>query len=521
MTATAPPERRPALTRAFDRSLAGIERAGNALPHPFFLFLGLFAVVAVLSSAMDWTGVTVTVPGAEEALPVRGLLTSDGVLWLLSSFVENFAGFPPFATVLMMLMAVGVAERSGLLGAAVTALFARAPRRAVPYAVAVVACQGHVMSDVATIVLPPLAALVFLKAGRHPVAGMIGAFACVVAGYSGGVLVGVLDTLLVGITTEAAAVLPGVETGHLNVLMNLWFTAASGIVLGLLGGFLIDRVLEPRLPALDPGASAAAVGDLGTLHLDATQRRGLIASCTAVVLFLAAVGTAWVWPGSPLQGEGGTLVPSPLLRGVVPVVFGAFLLAGLVHGLVTGVFRDRDALPAMMAESVKAMSGYVVLIFVIEQAIALFTWSNVGSWLAVNGARALESIGLTGFGALVLFVLLVFCLNLVVTSGSALWSMVAPVFVPAFLLLGHDPALTQAAFRIGDSASSPLSPLNPYLVVLLTLVQRWEPSARIGTVMARMAVFVPAFLVVWLGILAVFYGLDLPLGPGGAVRVEP
>lgn len=510
----------PVGTRVFDRVLNGIERAGNALPHPFFLFCILFAVIAVASSAMAWAGATVQVPGSDEVLAVQGLLSTDGVLWLLSNFASNFASFPPFATVLMMLMAVGVAERSGLLGAAVTAAFSRAPRRLVPYAVAFVACQGHVMSDVAMIVLPPLAALVFLKAGRHPVAGMIGTFACVVAGYSGGVLVGVLDTLLYGITTQAAAVLPGADVSDLNVLMNVAFTATSGVVLGLLGGFLIDRVLEPRLGAFDAAAAPARTDDLGSLHLSRRQRRALTVTVLVLAVYVAVLATAWLWPGSPLQGEGGTLVPSPLLSGVIPVIFGGFLLSGLTYGLVAGTFTDRDALPAMMAESVKTMSGYVVLIFVIAQAIALFSWSNLGSWLAVRGAELLQSVGMTGFSAIVLFVLLVFTLNLVITSGSALWSLVAPVFVPAFMLLGYDPALTQAAFRIGDSASAPLSPLNPYLIILLTLVQRWEPTARLGTVMSRMAVFVLPFLVVWLGILAVFFFLDLPLGPGGSIRLD-
>ncbi|WP_380175501.1 AbgT family transporter [Kineococcus sp. DHX-1] len=519
MTASQTSTRPSAASRAFDRVLLGIERAGNALPHPFFLFLHLFAAIAVVSSVMAWSGATVTVPGSDEVLPVRGLLSTDGVLWFLETFAKNFSSFPPFGTVLMMLMAVGVAERSGLLNAAVTAVFGRAPRRLVPYAVALVACQGHVMSDVATIVLPPLAALVFLKAGRHPVAGMIGTFACVIAGYSGGVLVGVLDTLLFGITTQAAAVLPGADVSDLNVLMNIAFTATSGVVLGLLGGLLIDRVLEPRLGTFDAAASTAATDDLGSLHLEPAQRRGLLVTVAALVVYVTALATAWLWPGSPLQGEGGTLVPSPLLSGVVPVIFGAFLIAGVVYGFVARTFANRDALPAVMAESVKTMAGYVVLIFVIAQAIALFSWSNLGSWLAVEGADLLRSVGLTGFTAVVLFVLLVFVLNLVITSGSALWSLVAPVFVPAFMLLGYDPALTQAAFRIGDSASSPLSPLNPYLVILLTLVQRWEPDAKLGTVMSRMSVFVGPFLVVWLAILGVFFAFDLPLGPGGSIRL--
>jgi aminobenzoyl-glutamate transport protein len=173
-----------------------------------------------------------------------------------------------------------------------------------------------------------------------------------------------------------------------------------------------------------------------------------------------------------------------------------------------------------MTDSVKNMAGYVVMMFVAAQVIAVFNWSNLGVLLAVKAAAFLQSVGLTGFGALVAFVLLVSCLNLVVLSGSALWSLIGPVFVPAFMLLGMNPALSQAAFRIGDSATAVITPMNPYVFLLLALLQRYEPEARLGTLISRLAIFVVPFLGVWLAILAVFYGFDLPLGPGAGIGLK-
>ncbi|MCT9080136.1 AbgT family transporter [Streptomyces fulvoviolaceus] len=500
-----------------DRVLSLIERAGNALPNPIVLFTALFVLLAVISTALALADVTVTVPGTDDTKAITGLFTGEGVRWLTENLVTNFATFPPIAAVLLMIMAVGVAEKAGLLETVMRATLARAPRALLPYLVALVACQAHMISDVASIVLPPLAAVVFKSAGRHPVAGLIGGFACVGAGYAAGFTIGSLDALYIGITQQAASVLPAAQDLDLNLLINYFFTASSSLVLGLLGGFLISRVLEPRLGTYESSADEPESEDL---TLTPVQRRGLLLTALVVVLYAGAVLSLWLPDGAPLRGEGGALVPSPLLTGIVPVLFGAFLLAGLTYGFTVKSLTGSEGVVGAMSDSVKNMSGYIVLMFVAAQVIALFNWSNVGVLLAVKAAAGLDAIGLTGFWALVAFVLLVACLNLFIVSGSALWSLVGPVFVPAFMLLGMSPALSQAAFRIGDSATGIITPMNPYVFLLLALLRRYEPEARLGTLVSRLAIFTVPFLVVWLAILGIFYGFDLPLGPGAHISLK-
>jgi aminobenzoyl-glutamate transport protein len=495
-----------------DRVLSGIERVGNRLPNPVLLFLGLFGLLGIVSTVLALAGATVTVPGANESTAVKGLFSGEGVAWLLQNMVKNFAEFPPIAAVLVMIMAVGLAEKTGLLEALMRGTLAHAPRWLLPYAVAIVACQAHMMSDVAMIVLPPLAAIVFKSAGRHPVAGLIGGFACVGAGYAAGFTVGSVDALYIGITQKSAAILPQAEGLHLHILVNYFFTGASSLVLGLLGGLLISRVLEPRLgPYAGDGEPAES------LVLEPVQRRGVRRAVVVVAAYAVIVLVAWLLPGSPLRGEGGALVPSPLLSGVVPLLFVAFVLGGITYGVTVRSLTSSDDAVTIMGNSVKDMASYVVMMFVAAQVIALFNWSNVGIMLAVRAAGLLQSLGLTGFGALVMLVLLASALNLVITSGSALWSLLGPVFVPAFMLLGLHPAVTQAAFRIGDSATGIITPMNPYLFLLLAMVRGYEPEAKLGTLMSRLAIFVPPFLVVWTVILGVFYALGLPLGPGAGI----
>ncbi|UNX54037.1 AbgT family transporter [Georgenia sp. TF02-10] len=513
---------RTATTRT-DRLLAGIERAGNKLPEPFTLFLILFAVVAVASTLMALAGVSVRMPGSDEVTEINGFFTAEGLTWFTENLGPNYVGFPPLVTVLPILLAVGVAEKSGLLSGAIRAVFGSAPRWALPYAVGLVGVLGNVMSDTAFIVIPPLAAMVFRAAGRHPVAGLLGGFAAAGAGYSTNVLVTSIDALFAGITSSVAEILPD-PGAPVNPVSNWYYNIVSAILLAALAGFLIDKVLEPRL--VRQGVPVEQ-HDGGRLDADVTaestprERRALVAAIVALVLTAAVIVVAAVLPDSPWRNEdGGYLPESPLLSSIVFIVFTLFIVPGVVYGLLSGTITKLADVPKMFGQALTDMMGFLVIAFVLGQFIALFNWSGIGSWIAVTGADALESIGLTGYGAILGFLVVASLLNLFIISGSSLWTLMAAVFVPMFALIGYEPAFTQAAFRVGDSATQIITPLNPYMVVLLTFLRRWEPQAGLGSVMARLLPFTLCFWLVWAAILTVFYVLDLPLGPGNGIFLD-
>lgn len=541
---TAAPPVRP--SRA-DRFLNTVERVGNRLPEPFTLFLILFLAIALVSTFMALADVTVQVPGAEEVTEIQGLFTPEGLTWFTENIGANYIGFPPLTTVLTIWLAVGVAEKTGLLAAGVRAVFGSAPRWALPYAVGFVGVGGSVMSDSAFIVIPPLAAMVFKAAGRHPVAGLLGGFAATGAGYSTNFAVTSLDALFSGITVSVTQILPN-PGDPVNPVSNWYFNVVSAFALSLLAGFLIDKVLEPRLvrqgvpvnearfagtvvpgaavPGADktgPGAAAQdeAAGAVESAALSRTERRGLRLAVVSLLLVSAVLAVAFVLPASPWRNEDGGFLPeSPLLSSITFVIFVLFLVPGVVYGLVTRAITSMKDIPRLLEQSIKDMAGFLVLAFVLGQFIALFNWSGVGQWIAVAGAEGLESSGLTGYGAIIGFLVLASLLNLFIISGSSLWTIMAAVFVPMFALIGYEPGFVQAAFRVGDSATQIITPLNPYMIVLLTFLRRWEPGAGLGTVMARLLPFTVAFWLVWAAILSVFFFLDLPVGPGNGIFLE-
>lgn len=526
-----------------DRALAAVERVGNRLPDPFLLFLGLFLVVGIVSTALQLIGTAVTIPGADEETVVRGLFTGEGLTWLTVNLGVNFIEFPPLVTVVTILLAVTVAERTGLLAAAIRASLGSAPRWLLPYAVGFVGVNASVMADAAFIVVPPLAAMVFKAAGRHPLAGLVGGFAAVGAGYSTSMLVTSLDALFAGITSSVTGGLP--EAGAaVTPVSNLWFNIASAVVLALVAGLVTDRLVEPRL--VREGApvdmadqddtdatleGAATVDDDVAPALRATpedlspelapeERRGLRVA-GLVFLALAAVVLVAVLPGgSPWRNEDGGFLPeSPLLDSTVFIVFALFLGPALAYGFVSGSLRGAADVPKVMALGIKDMSAFIVLAFMLGQFIALFNWSNVGSALAVAGADGLESIGLTGYPAIIGFILLASVLNLFIVSGSSMWTLMGAVFVPLFALLGYEPGFVQAAFRVGDSATQVITPMNPYIWIFLVMLKKYEPEAGLGTVISRMLPFVVPFWISWVAVLTVFYLTGADVGPGVGIRI--
>ncbi len=524
MTATPAPSAGP---RGFgDRILNGVERIGNKLPEPFMLFLILFAITGIVSTAMALAGVVVEVPGSDEPTVIKGLFTGEGLTWLTSNIGQNYMGFPPLVTVMPILLGIGIAQHSGLLAAGIRTMFGSSPAWALPYVVGFVGVIASIMADSAFVVVPPLAALVFKAAGRHPVAGLLGGFAAAGAGYSTNIVPTSLDALFAGITNSVMETLPGLGAATVNPISNWWFNIAASIILGAMAGFIIDRVIEPRLvrqdvprdETLEDGDDSGTSAEHMRAKLSPVEKRGLVAAVIAGVVLTAVVLVAALLPSSPWRNEDGGFLPkSPLLDSIVFLVFAYFVVLGLVYGIVTGTLRSTGDAVRMMTDAIKEMLPFLVLAFILGNFIALFNWSGIGSWIAVTGAEGLERIGLTGFGAVVGFILLASVLNLFIISGSGMWTIMAAVFVPMFALLGYEPAFTQAAFRVGDSATQIITPMNPYMVVLLGMLRKYEAQAGLGTLFARMLPFVVPFWLIWTVILAVFFFADLPLGPGNGI----
>jgi aminobenzoyl-glutamate transport protein len=537
-----------------------IERIGNALPDPTTLFaLGALLVVvgSELAVRSDWTvEKTLTRPVTEAVLDASGeplhdasgapltrpvldaqgdpreervrvevratsLMSSQGIYWMLNTLVDNFTAFPPLGVVLVGMLGIGVAERSGFIGALLEATLLAVPGSLLTPTVFFVGVMSSMGLDAGYVVLPPVAAALYQAVGRSPLVGLGAVFAGVSAGFSANLFLTSLDPLLAEFSTASARLIdPGYAVA---ATANWWFMIASTFLLTGVGWAVTAWWVEPRMAArasAGGGAQAREAGDASPVaSLGPRERRGLALAVAAAVAATALFALLTWIPGAPLHGADGAF--PRWVRVIVPLLFLAFLVPGVVYGLATGSLQSDKDVARSMGESMSAMGPYIVLAFFAGQFIAWFAHSGLGEMLALTGGRALAAASLPPAFLMVAFIGVVAVGNLFIGSMSAKYAFFAPVFVPMFMQAGIAPELTQAAYRVGDSVSNVITPLNPYVVILLVFMQRYAKDAGIGTLVALMLPYALVFGVVWSLLLVAWVLLGVPLGPEGPLAYAP
>ncbi|MGC6386245.1 p-aminobenzoyl-glutamate transporter [Ewingella sp. S1.OA.A_B6] len=487
--------------------LQWVERVGNKIPNPFLLFVYLIAVLMIASAVISWLNIAAVNPSNGEIIHVKNLLSVEGVQWILPNVIKNFSGFTPLGSILALVIGAGLAERVGLLQSLMYKMASKVNARYASYMVIFIAFFSHISSDAALVVMPPLGALIFLAVGRHPVAGLLAAIAGVGCGFTANLLIVTTDVLLSGLSTEAAkAINPAIQV---SVIDNWYFMAASVIVLTVVGALLTDKFVEPRLPVYR-GERNEEMKKLTPL-----QNRGLMASGIAALVFIGLVALMVVPEAAPLRNpKTGSIIPSPFIQGIVPLIILFFFVISIPYGMVTKQIRSANDVPDLLIDPMKSMAGFIVMIFPLSQFVAFFNWSNMGKFMAIGLTDVLENLGMTGIPAFLGLIFLSALLCMFIASGSAIWSILAPIFVPMFMLLGFHPAFAQIVFRVADSSVIPLAPMSPFVPLFLGFLQRYNKEAKLGTYYSLVLPYPIVFFVVWLLMLVGWYLLGLPIGPG-------
>ncbi|GAA2041791.1 AbgT family transporter [Yaniella flava] len=503
--------------RPLQRIFNGIEIAGNKLPHPATLFALLALFVVVLSWLLANLQVTAEDPVDGGQVEVFNLLSAEGIQWLFTSAVDNFLGFAPLGVVLVTMLGIGLAEQTGLIGALLRGFILTVPRALVTTGIVFAGIMSSVASDAGYVVIPPLAAIIFVAMGRHPLAGIAAGFAGVSAGFSANLLLSGTDVMLGELTIEAAATVDPEYAEGMNLAMNYWFIIASTILLTIVGTLVSQYIVEPRLGTWE-GKGALTAEDHDTMTLTGQEKKGLIWAGVSALITIALLALLIVPSNGVLRGEDGAVIQSPFMDSLVIIIVIVFFIPGAVYGLVTrSVRNDTDAVDHM-SKTLAGMAVFIVLAFAAGQFIAYFDESNIGLLVSVTGADFLESVNLTGIPLLLLFMLFVGIINLFVGSASAKWAMLAPILVPIMMYLGISTEFTQAAYRVSDSATNILSPLMIYFALIIAVAQRYDKKIDIGSLISVMLPYSIAFWVAWSLMAIGWYVLGLPLGPGSPVQ---
>lgn len=493
--------------------LNGVERVGNALPHPATLF-GLFALsVLLLSALFSALGSSAVHPGTGEVYEAVNLLSKEGVHMILTRMVDNFTSFAPLGIVIVAMLGIGLAENSGLIAVIIRSLVIYSPEKYLTFIIVLAGILSNLASSVGYVLLVPLAGTIFMAIGRNPIAGMAAAFAGVSGGYSANLVLGTIDPLLAGLSQEAARLVD--PAYHVNPTANYFFMVASTFIIAILGTWVTEKIVIPRLGSYKNDN----VENEKIERLTPIEKKGIKRSLWVVVGFVAIVLIGLIPSNGLLRGADGSLLKSPLLKGVVALLFIVAGLMGVIYGAVTGKYKNDSDVMKGMADSMKTMASYIVLVFFAAQFVEYFNWSNLGIILAINGASFIQSLNLGLIPLAIMFVIFAGSINLIMGSASAKWALLAPIFVPMFMFLGYTPELTQVVYRIGDSVTNIISPMMSFFALIIVYFQKYDEKAGIGTIVATMLPYSIVFFLGWVLLLIVWLVIGLPLGPGAGIHL--
>ena len=504
----------PVSSSRFARFLNAVERIGNMLPHPATLFAIFAGLVVVFSGVFSLLDLEVTNPANGEVIRPVNLMSRDGLHRILTEMLDNFTGFAPLGTVLVAMLGIGVAEGSGLIGASLRLLVISAPTKLLTFVIVAAGVLSNTASEVGYVLLVPLSAIIFLAVGRHPIAGLAAAFAGVSGGYSANLLLGTVDPLLAGLSEEAAKI---IDPNYLvNPAANYYFMAVSTFFIAAAGTWVTEAIVVPRLGKYKGDAEAEEIN-----ALTKDEKRGLWYALISMVLL-----TVWVlWGLLPEDGflrETGTgsVLRSPFMQGIVAFIFISASIAGIAYGVGAKTLKNDTDVMNGMGKAMSTLGIYMVLVFFAAQFVAYFKWTNLGLIFAIKGAEVLQASGLGPIPLMIAFILLSALINLSMGSASAKWAIMAPVFIPMFMLLNYSPELVQAAYRIGDSTTNIISPMMSYFALIVAFVETYDKKAGIGTVVATMLPYTFVFLAAWIVLLVVWLIFGWPLGPGAPLFLD-
>lgn len=501
---------------AMQKILDVVERAGNKVPHPVIIFLGLIAIVLVVAHILTMAGASVTYPMINSethkvedvTTSARSLLNVEGIRFMYTSLIPNFMGFTAVGLMIVAMVGAGVAEESGLVKALIRKLVIVSPPKALTYILVFAGILSSVAADAGYLVLIPLAGIAFISIGRHPLAGLAAGFASVAGAFTVNMLIKPLDAVLTEFTNDAIHMVnPAIS---IDLTANVWFSIVSVLFLTIVITVITERIIEPRLGEYKGDKPDGEEG----AKITPDEARGLKYALFGLIGLLAVFALLCLPAGAPLRNPttGALIGNSPFMNGLIAFIMILFLVTGAAFGLGAKTLKGVPDIIKAMEKAISNLGGLILLLLIISQFIAYFNYTNMATIMAVKMADGLKGANIGPLWLLLGFIFVVAILDLLITGAIAKWAIFAPVFVPVFIQLGVAPESVLAAYRIADSPMNMITPLNAYFVMVVAFAQKYDKNAGVGTLVALMLPYVVGIFVLWTALFIVWYLLGLPWG---------
>ena len=499
--------------------------------HPALVLFMLTIIIMIISSVgnilhLETTYYNVNAVTGEletQVVTINNLFNRTGLQYLVSSMLNNFSSFAPLGTLILGLMGVGIAYKSGFLNSLFKMIIKNKPKRLFTFLVVLLGIIVSMFYEAGYVILIPLAAILFMNLGRHPSIGVCAAFAGISFGYGANIVTNGADGLLLEYTQNAAKILDKsyVVSLHGNVILMMFAT----LLLSYIGMIITERYVVPKLGRYTASNDQDEAIDI-TSEVTKKEKKGVIIALLAsgVVMLIMLY---CIIPGLPFSGLFLDLSKSSYVlqlfgsesyfnQGSVLIFSSIVGFAGLVYGMrIKTITNNRDIIDCM-SYYLKGFSSLLVLIFFAAQFCLIFKETNIGVFIVVSLSELLDNMHLTGIVLIIITFLLVAIGSFFVPSLETKWAIMSPVIVPMFMQSSFTPEFAQVVFRAADSSIKGFTPLFTYFVILLGFLQIYNNKKKdIVTLTDGMSLMLPytlAFSIAWLLIILAFYIIGLPLG---------
>ena len=491
-----------------------IERVGNKIPDITVLFIGAFVIVCVVSAILSQISFDYVHPATGKQITVNNMLSGKELVTLMSKMVTNYANFPPLTMVIVATLGIGIADGSGYINTGLKKLLSVTPKFLITPVVILAGMVSHLGPDTGYVIIIPIAAYMFYATGKHPLSGVAASFAGIAGAFSANYTPSAIDPVIQGFTQSAAQIID--PTYQVNVLCNYFYALGSTFLVIASCWWVTEKVVDPWLWRTYPLPDDLDLGNENNTDITPRENRAFMIATGILILMIIGLFAALYPEDSLLRAPNGEIASfqAPIMQSIVAVIFIFAAAVGLVYGILCGKFRSPKDVTAAMEEITKTLVQMVVFYFFAAQFLYAFGASNIGVLLAVSGAEFLKSLALPPQITILGIIIFVGLLNLIITSASAKWALIAPVFVPMFMLLGYTPEFAQVAYRIGDSCTNVITPMMSYFAMIIVFMKKYDKEAGIGTLVSTMLPYSICFLIGWSILLVLWIVLNLPLGPG-------
>ena len=498
--------------------------------HPALVFLILTLVIMIISSIGSILNLEVSYYVVNEAtgdlttqvVTINNLFNRTGLQYLISNMINNFLSFAPLGNLIVGLLGIGVAYKSGFLNSLFKMIGEKVPRKFLTFIVVFLGIIFSMFYEVGYVILIPLAAILFMNLGRHPSAGICAAFSGITFGYGANAIVNRLDSVLLDYSNKATSILDSAY--NVNLYGNVIFTIVSAFLLSYVGMFVTERFIIPKLGKYyfdeeEPSQDG---------EVSKRERKGVIISLLAT--FVASLLLIYcIIKGLPFSGLLLDLSQSRYVdmlfgkgsyfyQGSVMIFSFMLIFSSLIYGIRVKSIDDNRDLVDGMSYYLKDVSSLLVLIFFAAQFCLIFKETNMGIFIVASLSELLNGMQLSGLSLVVITFVIVAISTFFVPMASTKWAMLSPIIVPMFMQASMTPEFAEAVFRAADSSMKGITPLFSYFVILIGYLHIYNKRKNdVITITDAMSLMIPyaiAFTILWLVIILAFYIIGIPIGIG-------